>query len=52
MLNYSEKVHLRLNGGVVFAARLIKPSLEVLLEDFFQMGDRQRLFWARLDLKT
>ncbi len=51
MLNYREKVHLRLNGATVFAARLIQPRLEVLLDEFARTGDRQRLFWECIPLR-
>ncbi len=30
----------------------IKPSVEVLLEDARQRGDRQHPFWVRLDFNT
>jgi hypothetical protein len=27
----------------------VRPSLTTLLEDLYSRGDRQRLFWAKLD---
>ena len=29
----------------------VKPSLNVLMEDFFERGDRQQLYLARIDVK-
>jgi hypothetical protein len=49
MIDFDKPVAIRLN----FEAkpnREVKPSLEVLLEDFYQRGDRQRLFVARIDV--
>jgi hypothetical protein len=49
-VNYAQKVRVNINGAVL--VRLVTPSVETLLEDFCQQGDRQRLFWARIDLKV
>lgn len=51
MINFAEKVSIRLNGNVVGTPRLLQPSVEVLLDDFLRHGDRQRLYLARLDFK-
>jgi pimeloyl-ACP methyl ester carboxylesterase len=32
--------------------RLIKPDLGTLLEDFHERGDRQRIFWARVEFNN
>jgi hypothetical protein len=32
--------------------QMVRPSLGVLLEDFYDRGDRQRLYLARLDFKV
>ena len=35
--------------GLKKATVKVKPTLSVLLEDLYQRGDRQRVYWARLD---
>jgi pimeloyl-ACP methyl ester carboxylesterase len=50
MLNYAEKVTIKLNGAAT--VRQVTPNLDTLLENFYQTGDRQRMFFARLDLKV
>jgi hypothetical protein len=51
MINYAEGVSLRLNGATLWNNRKITPSIDVLLENLYEQGDRQRLYWARLDFK-
>ena len=51
MINYEQKVILNVNSNVL-PSRVVTPKLEVLLEDFAHTGDRQRLFWARIDLRV
>src|SRR5262249_32676392 len=29
----------------------VPPDLKTLLEDFYQRGDHQRLFWAKVDIR-
>jgi len=49
MLNYSEQVKIRLNGSVpVF--RKITPNSDTLLETLYETADRQRLYFAKVDL--
>jgi predicted esterase len=49
MIDFSKPVTVRINGVTQMTNRKAEPKLETLLEDFWQRGDRQRLFWARLD---
>jgi enterochelin esterase-like enzyme len=49
MIDFTKPVTVRINGGLMMANRKVTPSLSTLLEDFFQRGDRQRLFWAKLE---
>jgi pimeloyl-ACP methyl ester carboxylesterase len=44
------KVKVKVNGGAE-NFRTFTPSADVLLENVFQTGDRQRLFWAKLDVQ-
>lgn len=50
MIDFDKSLTVRLNGRVVAVNRKVRPSLATLLEDFARRGDRQRLFWAKLDL--
>ena len=50
MINFDERVRVHVNGTEQFNGSLT-PSVEALLEDLRTRADRQRLFWARLDLK-
>jgi hypothetical protein len=49
MIDFSKPVTARMNGGLYFQNRMVKPNVGTMLEDFYQRGDRQRLFWARVD---
>src|SRR5262249_18707033 len=49
MVDFDKPLSLRINGAAVGGKRAVKPSLETLLEDLFQRGDRQRVYWARGD---
>jgi pimeloyl-ACP methyl ester carboxylesterase len=50
MIDYTKKVQLRVNGSAT-VPRLVQPSLPILMEQFYQQGDRQRLYFARLDVR-
>ncbi len=49
--DFTRPARIILNGTQIGGTRLIPPSAAVLLEDFYHSGDRQRLFFARVDLK-
>jgi pimeloyl-ACP methyl ester carboxylesterase len=53
MIDFDKPVTVKLNFGSIpkLNGVMIKPSLTTLLEDFFERGDRQRLFLARIELK-
>ncbi len=48
-IDFEERVRVHVNGTEQFNGSLT-PSVAVLLEDLRTRADRQRLFWARLDL--
>jgi hypothetical protein len=50
MLDYKQNVQFKVNGSAPLA-RQVTPSLETLLETLTESGDRQRLYFARVDLK-
>lgn len=55
MIDWSKPVKVQINGTVPpgwFKAKDIAPSLEVLLEDYFDRGDRRMLFLNKLEFKT
>lgn len=52
MVDFEQPVEIRVNpggGGPTFE-KAVKPSLETLLEDFHERGDRQSLFYAKVDI--
>jgi predicted esterase len=51
MVDFTKPVAVRVNSSSVGRAQVISPSFETLLEEFYQQGDRQRLFFAKIDLK-
>lgn len=49
MIDFAQKVKISANRNPPATVQL-QPNLEVLMEDFVERGDRQRLFLARIDL--
>jgi pimeloyl-ACP methyl ester carboxylesterase len=49
MIDFDKPVNIRVQPYNLMVNRLIRPDLGTLLEDFYQRGDRQRLFLARID---
>jgi pimeloyl-ACP methyl ester carboxylesterase len=47
MIDFAKPVTFRVNGRQVGPMR-VQPSLATLLEDFYERGDRQQLYFARL----
>ncbi len=47
MIDFTKPVTLRVNSRQI-GPLLVRPSLQTLLEDFYQRGDRQQLYFARL----
>jgi dienelactone hydrolase len=50
MLDYEKPIKITLNQNVVWPARKYTPNLETLLEDFYHRGDRQRHFFAKIEI--
>ena len=51
LVNFEKPIRITLNGKKVSGKRdSIKPELSVLLEDVRTRGDRQRPFWAKLEV--
>jgi hypothetical protein len=48
LIDFTAPVIVLINGRAKVSAK-VTPSMETLLEDLYQRGDRQRLFLARLD---
>jgi pimeloyl-ACP methyl ester carboxylesterase len=51
MMNLALPLQIHVNGDKVGQRRQIQPSLETMLEELYQSGDRQRLFVAKVDVK-
>jgi pimeloyl-ACP methyl ester carboxylesterase len=52
MIDFTKPVTINLNTGQKTMNNVaVKPSLGVLLEDFIDRGDRQRLYLARIEVK-
>ncbi len=49
MVDFDKPVTISVNQAAAPTTRKITPSLQTLLEDFYQRGDRGRLFLARVD---
>jgi hypothetical protein len=49
MVDFTKPVKVYVNRGLVLQNRQLTPSLATLLEDFYVTGDRQRLYWAKLE---
>lgn len=50
MIDFEKPVSVNVNSQLFLGNRRIRPSLAELLEDFYQRGDRERLYWAKLEL--
>jgi uncharacterized membrane-anchored protein len=50
MIDFSKPVTVRLNSTTRWNNQKVQPSMNTLLEDFYRRGDRQRLFWAKIEL--
>ncbi|HLJ92686.1 MAG TPA: PHB depolymerase family esterase [Gemmataceae bacterium] len=49
MIDFEKPLMIHLNGRIQSSNRKIQPNLGTLLEDFYQRGDRQRLFYAKVE---
>ena len=49
MIDFDKPVTFFINSQITRANRKVVPSLSTLLEEFYQHGDRQRLFVAKLE---
>jgi hypothetical protein len=50
MIDFDKPVTIYVSSRVRWANRKVEPNLGTLLEDFYLRGDRQRLFWAKVDI--
>ncbi len=51
MIDFTKPVAVRVNNAQYGNAKVIVPSLPTMLEEFYRSGDRQRLFFAKIDVK-
>lgn len=52
MLDYTKPVTVKLTGAQKPVTKTITPKIEVLMEDLYDRGDRQRPYFERIDLKV
>jgi len=50
MIDFTKPVLVRLNGNQIGQPRVVPPNLATLLEEFNHSGDRQRLFYAKIEV--
>lgn len=50
MIDFTKPVNINVNGVNRWMNKKVEPSLAALMEDFYARGDRQRLFFARVDV--
>jgi hypothetical protein len=50
MVDFDKNVSIYVNTQLRHFNRKVVPNLGTLLEDFYQRGDRQRLFWAKVEI--
>jgi hypothetical protein len=51
MIDFDKPLTVRVNAGARLSSRKVSPSLQTLLDDLADRGDRQRLFLAKIPLK-
>ncbi|MCC6417931.1 MAG: hypothetical protein IT429_06730 [Gemmataceae bacterium] len=52
MIDYGQKLTLFVNGTRVYPRDPVTPNLDTLLEELIRTGDRQRLFWRKIELRV
>ncbi|HXL25988.1 MAG TPA: hypothetical protein VN952_04870, partial [Chthoniobacterales bacterium] len=50
MIDFTKPVTINVNGQIRWMNKRVEPSLHTLMEDFYARGDRQRLFFAKVDI--
>jgi pimeloyl-ACP methyl ester carboxylesterase len=50
MIDFTKPVTINVNGQIRWMNKRVEPSLPTLMEDFYARGDRQRLFFAKVDI--
>lgn len=51
MLDYTKPIRVKVNDGKS-TTQTISPKIDVLMEDLYQRGDRQRPYFEKMDLKV
>jgi pimeloyl-ACP methyl ester carboxylesterase len=52
MIDFSKPVTITVNGRPAGKSRVVQPSLQTMLDDLYERGDRQRMFLAYVDLNN
>ncbi len=48
VVDFDERLHVKLKSRTKWND-YVEPDIRTMLEDFTRRGDRQQIFWARLD---
>jgi hypothetical protein len=51
MIDFAKPVVIRVNSAQYGNQKVITPSLPTMLEEFYQSGDKLRLYYAKIDVK-
>ena len=51
MVDFTKPIQLRVNGQMVGQPRMVPTSVPLMLDEHFKNVDRQRLFYAKMDVK-
>src|SRR5262249_55230626 len=51
MIAFTKPVTVRVNSEAHGKSEIIAPSMPLMLEEYFQSGDKQRLYFAKIDVK-
>jgi pimeloyl-ACP methyl ester carboxylesterase len=51
MVDFTKPIQIRINAQMLGQPKLVTPSIATMLEEHFKNVDRQRLFYAKIDIK-
>lgn len=51
MIDFAKPLQIRLNSQLIGQPRVITPNIGTMLEEYFLNADRQRLYYAKVELK-
>ena len=51
MVDFTKPIQIRINGQTLGQPKLVTPSIATMLEEHYKNVDRQRLFYAKIEIK-